>query len=109
MIDGERDATERALRDDQRAILSSLWFLSGKVVTVRRDGPMGNTMLDYRDTLPTALPPMAILAAPGGVRETSRDIEESRRTPVRLATAVKRYDRLTIHLWRTGGGKRAFH
>lgn len=39
----------------QQDIASSLWFLSGKVATVRRDGPFGNTCLDYKDTLPNDL------------------------------------------------------
>jgi hypothetical protein len=108
MIDGDRDNGERSLRDDQRAILSSLWFLAGKIVTVRRDGRMGNAVIDYRDTLPEDLAPMVILDASGRVRETYRDIEHSRRTLVRLKTAAKRYDNLTVHLWQTGGGKQSF-
>lgn len=108
MVDTERDNGERTLREDQRAILSSLWFLAGKVVTIRRDGGMGNAVIDYRDTLPADLAPMVILDASGRVRETYRDIETSRGTLVRLKTAAKRYDNLTVHLWRTGGGKQAF-
>lgn len=108
LIDNDRDNDKRTLRDDQRAILSALWFLSGKTVTVRKDGAMGNTVIDYRETLPDDLAPMVILDASGRVRDTYRDLEESRGTLVRLKAAQKLYDNLTIHLWRTSGGKQAF-
>lgn len=108
LFDEPRDNDDKKLKDDQRNAVSSLWFLSGKTVTIRRDGKMGNTVIDYRDTLPADMAPMVILDASGRVRDTYRDIEESRGTLVRLRTAVKRYDPLTIHLWQTGGGKRAF-
>jgi len=108
LVESERDNGERLFREDQRLILSSLWFLTGKLVTVRKDGARGNTVLDYRDTLPDDLAPMVILDASGRVRETYRDIEESRGTLVRLKTAAKRYDNLTVHLWNTGGGKQSF-
>ena len=34
--------------DDLKAAASWLWFLSGKVVTIRNDGAYGETLLDYR-------------------------------------------------------------
>jgi hypothetical protein len=108
LFDDPRDNDDQKLKDDQRMALSSLWFLSGKTVTIRRDGDMGNTVIDYRDTLPDDLAPMVILDASGRVRDTYRDIEQNRGTLVRLKTAVKRYDNLTVHLWQTGGGKQAF-
>lgn len=108
VFDNPTDQEDRRLKDDQRMALSSLWFLSGKTVSIRTDGKLGNTVIDYRDTLPEDLAPMVILDASGRVRETYRDIEKSRGTLVRLRTAVKRYDNLAVHLWRTGGGKRAF-
>lgn len=108
LFDDHRDNDDRRLKDDQRMAVSSLWFLSGKMVSIRRDGTNGNTVIDYKDTLPLDLAPMVILDASGRVRETYRDIEESRGTLIRLKTATKRYDDLTIHLWRSGGGKRAF-
>jgi hypothetical protein len=95
-------------REDERAVLSALWFVSGKMVTVRRDGAYGNVMLDYRETLPDDLAPMVILDASGRVRTTYRDMEEGRGTLVRLATAPKRYDRLTVNVWTAGGGKGSF-
>lgn len=108
LFDGSRDNDDRKLKEDQRMSVSSLWFLSGKTVTIRRDGQMGNTVIDYRDTLPDDLVPMVVLDASGRVRETYRDLEQSRGTLVRLKTAVKRYDNLKLHIWQTGGGKRAF-
>jgi hypothetical protein len=108
LFDDHRDNDDRKLKDDQRMAVSSLWFLSGKTVTIRTDGTMGNTVIDYKDTLPDDLAPMVILDASGRVRETYRDIEEGRGTLVRLKSAVKRYDNLTVHLWQTGGGKQAF-
>lgn len=103
------DPTDGLLKEDQRQAISSLWFLSGKMVTIRKDGKYGNTVIDYRDTLPEDLAPMVILDASGRVRDTYRDLEVSRGTLVRLKTAVKRYDPLTLHLWQTGGSKRSFH
>jgi hypothetical protein len=101
----ERD---EGTREDERAILSALWFLSGKVVTVRRDGRYGNTMLDYKETLPMDLAPMVILDASGRVRRTYRDMELERGMLVPLLSAPKRYDRLKVNVWQTGGGKSAF-
>jgi hypothetical protein len=108
LFDDFRDNDEKKLKDDQRMAVSSLWFLSGKTVTIRQDGKMGNTVIDYRDTLPDDLAPMVILDASGRVRHTYRDIEESRGTLVRLKSAVKNYDRLTVHTWQVGGGKQSF-
>lgn len=51
----------------QRAV-EVLWFLSGKVVTVRKDGAIGHTMLDYRDTLPDDIKPILALDASARVR-----------------------------------------
>ena len=104
--DGSEEA--RKLRDDERAILSSLWFLSGKTVSVRRDGRFGNAVLDYRETFPPDLAPMVILDASGRVRATYQDLEKERGALVRLRSAPKDYSPLTVHVWQTGGGKSAF-
>jgi hypothetical protein len=79
--------------------------LSGKTVAVRQDGPYGNTVLDYHETLPEGLAPMVVLDASGRVRETYSQWEENRGGLTRLTAAPKRYDNLTVHRWRTGGGK----
>ena len=49
--------------------ITALWLLSGKTVAVRQDGPYGNTVLDYHETLPEGLAPMVVLDASGRVRE----------------------------------------
>jgi hypothetical protein len=95
--------------DPDRQVLTALWRLSGKTASVRRDGPaFGNTMLDYRETLPDNLAPLVILDASGRVRTTYRQWRKNRGGLEWLATATKRYDNLTVHCWQTGGGKRAF-
>ncbi len=57
--------TERQFREDERVALSSLWFISGKRVSIRRDGAYGGALIDYRETLPLDLAPMVILDASG--------------------------------------------
>jgi hypothetical protein len=99
---------ERQLRDDERAALSSLWFISGKRVSIRRDGKYGGALIDYKETLPADLAPMVILDASGRVRATYRDMEDGRGMLVRLRSAPKNYAPLTVHTWLTGGGKAAF-
>lgn len=99
---------ERIFRDDERAALSSLWFISGKRVSIRRDGKFGGALIDYKETLPIDLAPMVILDASGRVRATYRDMEDSRGMVKRLRSAPKNYGPLTVHTWLTGGGKSAF-
>ena len=83
-------------------------MLSGKTVKIRRDGKYGNTVIDYKDTLPKDLAPLIIADASGRVRETYRQMAKGRENLVFLKTAPKRYDNLTIHVWQRGGGKAAF-
>jgi len=85
----------------------TLWKLSGKTVRVAHDA-RGNTLLDYRDHLPDDFFPVVILDASGRVRTTYEFWEKHRRNLFKLATASKRYDNLTIHVWDKGGGKSAF-
>src|SRR5262249_5930391 len=102
------DIDDKRLKDDQRMAVSAFWWLSGRTVTIRQDGVYGRAVIDYRDTLPEDLAPMVILDASGRVRTTYRDLEQERGTLVRLKSAPKSYDKLTIHTWQVGGGKRAF-
>jgi hypothetical protein len=88
--------------------ITALWLLSGKTVSVRQDGPYGNTVLDYHETLPEGLAPLVVLDASGRVRETYRQWEENRGGLTRLTPAPKSYQNLTVHCWQTGGGKSAF-
>ena len=85
--------------------VSSLWYMSGKTVTVRKDDALGNVMLTYQQTLPDDLAPMLVLDASGRVRGTYKDMEMHRGNIIRLTTAVKHYDNLNLHVWTRGGGK----
>jgi hypothetical protein len=82
--------------------------MSGKTVSVRQDGPYGNTVLDYHETLPEGLAPLVVLDASGRVRATYRQWEKNRGGLEPLASATKSYANLSVHCWRTGGGKSAF-
>lgn len=85
----------------------TLWKLSGTTVRVSHD-VRGNTLLDHRKQLPDDFFPIIILDASGRVRTTYQFWQEHRRTLVKLKSAEKRYDNLTIHVWDKGGGKSAF-
>lgn len=108
LVDRPRDNDEKKYQERRREELAALWYLSGKTVVVRRDGRDGNTVLNYRETLPEDLAPLLVLDASGRVRETYAEMERGRSNIVRLKTATKRYDRLTVHVWKTGGGKGSF-
>ncbi|HYE06587.1 MAG TPA: hypothetical protein VEL07_13810 [Planctomycetota bacterium] len=103
-----KDKEERTLRDDQRHAATSLWYISGKTVTVRLDGRFGHTVIDYRDTMPLDLAPMLITDASGRVRDGYRDMQDERRILVKLESAPKSYEPLTVHVWKRGGGKSSF-
>lgn len=91
-----------------QAVAESLWFLSGKAASVRQDGAYGSTVLSYRETLPTDLPPVLVLDASGRVRGTYPEWEGGRGNLIRLREAPKAYDNLTVNVWPVGGGKSAF-
>jgi hypothetical protein len=95
-------------RPEQKLAAEVLWLLFGKHVTVRQDGAFGNTMLDYKDTLPDDLRPLLALDASARVRTVYDRWEEGRGGIDRLPSASKRYDALTIHVWDRGGGKSGF-
>jgi hypothetical protein len=95
-------------RPEDRAAVEGLWFLFGKVVTVRRDGKYGNTILDYRETLPPDIAPLLVLDASARVRATYKLWEDYRGGVVPLPTAPKDYSPLTINMWSKSGGKGAF-
>jgi hypothetical protein len=88
--------------------IEALWFLFGRHVTVRREGVYGQTMLDYRDTLPNDIAPLLALDASARVRTVYDCWKEGRGGLVMLPDAPKRYDDLAIHVWQHGGGKSAF-
>ena len=93
---------------EQTHAVEMLWFLLGKHITVRRDGAYGNTMLDYRDTLPDDIKPLLVLDASARVRTVYRCWKEDRGGIKELPSATKRYDDLSIHVMQRGGGKAAF-
>jgi hypothetical protein len=100
---------------DGYQLAETLWSLFGRVVTVRRDGDpeigedgerrRGNTLLDYRETLPDDLWPVLILDASGRVRTLYRLWEERRGGLIRLPDGPKSYKGHTIHIWTTAGSK----
>lgn len=94
--------------ESTKVAVECLWFLSGRAVTVRRDGELGNTVLDYRDTLPADLMPLLVLDASIRVRSIYGLWEDGRGGIIRLPEATKRYDNLTLHVWRQAGSKTAF-
>ena len=95
-------------RPEQELAAEILWFLFGEHVTVRQDGALGNTMLDYKDTLPHDIRPLLALDASARVRTVYDCWQEGRGGISKLPNAPKRYDDLSIHVWSRGGGKSAF-
>jgi hypothetical protein len=93
--------------DAKRRDLSFLWWLSGRIVVVRKNDAKNNAAVEFNDTL-RGLEPLIVLDASGRVRSTYTDMEDERGSLVRLKSAPKSYDKLTVHTWTVGGGKRAF-
>jgi hypothetical protein len=93
---------------EHELVVRTLWFLFGKHVTVRRDGAWGETMLDYKDTLPDDIKPLLVLDASARVRTAYECWERDRGGISRLPSAPKCYDALDIHVWNRSGGKSAF-
>lgn len=91
----------------QRAA-STLWLLSGKKVSVRRENRSGNTLISFQETLPADLAPLLVLDASGRVRTTYQEWQRGRGGIEMLPSATKSYRKLTVHLWRRGGGKGSF-
>jgi hypothetical protein len=93
---------------DQVSAVETLWFLFGKTVTVRQDGAIGNTILDYKDTLPDDIRPLLALDASARVRTVYNLWQEGRGGIELLPSATKRYDRHTCYVWNKAGSKSAF-
>ena len=107
MLEAGRGATA----DQQRLTASTLYFIAGREIRVRReiysaDGN-GRVIISYQDTLPEDIAPLVVLDASIRVRQTYADAV-AHRGVVLLSEAVKDYSELTVHLWRTGGSKTAF-
>jgi len=60
-----------ASHEDQQA-MTTLFILAGRMARVSLDGPSGNAVLTYQDTLPADLLPLLVLDASGRVRQTYR-------------------------------------
>jgi hypothetical protein len=86
----------------------SLALLAGRLVTVRSDQGNRNAILSYEEVLPPDIAPIVITDASGRVRNTYRHWQRGRGNLTLLRGADKRYDRLTVHVWQRGGGKRSF-
>lgn len=108
VLDDPKDNADARYKAEKALILAHLFAISGKTVTVRQDGMEGNTAVTYRETLPQDLAPLLVLDASGRVRHTYSVMEERRKNITRLPAAVKTYEPLKVHVWRTGGGKSAF-
>jgi hypothetical protein len=95
---------------EHRKTAKDLWYLSGQSVRIRRDrGDMGSTLLDYHESLPEDLTPLAVLDASGRTKGTYQMwLKGLRDNLVFLRPAPKSYANLTVHLWNTGGGKGVF-
>lgn len=101
LTEGENEETKKLGAD--------LWSLANSKVVIRVDGPWtGRVMVSIRENLPPDLAPVVILDASGRVRRTYRWWEHDRQTLVRLQSAPKRYDNLSIRVWNIGGGQASF-
>jgi hypothetical protein len=99
---------DKCFSGTDRERLERLQQAAGENLPVHRNA-FGNAMLlDYRETLPQDLFPLLVLDASGRCRETYKLMESRGDTLVRLPSATKRYDNLSIHLWSTGSGKAAY-
>jgi hypothetical protein len=105
---GSRSTPVSAAQADQLKIITHLWMLAGKVASVRIDGALGASVLDYKEQIPEDLAPIVLLDASGGVRGTYEAWSEGRGNLVRLRNAEKTYDRLSVHVWSRSGGKTAW-
>lgn len=90
-----------------RDVLSFLYTISGRSVSVKHDGVRGNTALTFRDIMPTNIAPLVVLDASGRVRVFYEDLVK-RDVMRRLKSAPKDYGPLKLHVWNRGGGKRSF-
>jgi hypothetical protein len=84
-----------------------LRLLSNKLVCVTHDAK-GKTVLTYRESLPDDFAPVLICDASARVRETYQLWEAHRKNLLTLNMAAKSYKNLRVHVWDTGGGKKAW-
>lgn len=96
-------------REDTRRAAEALWNLSGRTVNVRKDDNRNkNTILSFDITIPPAgISPLVITDASGRCRETYPDLARQGQL-LRLRSAPKLYDPLSVYVWNRGGGKSGF-
>lgn len=104
----DRGASERA---KSLEVATALFAVGGRSVRVFHDRKPetqggGNTVVSFTEALPQDLNPL-VLDASVLVRPFYDNLVEHRGA-VRLTSAQQRYNGLTCHLWRRGGGKRSF-
>jgi len=98
----------KRLTQDERKLADNLWFLFGRYTSVRDDGKRGKALVSFRQSLPDDLAPIVILDASGRVKTAYEWWEHHRENLVRLGTAQKNYENLTVHVWDRGGGQASF-
>jgi hypothetical protein len=103
--DTVRQAISSAPGNDIKRWLEAFAAMSGR--SVRLLEGIGNQCiaLDIREAVPSDLAPILVLDASGRVRQTYAHWEKQRGGLVRLRSATKRYDPLTINVLDQGGGK----
>lgn len=98
----------RGRTEDIQRAAEALWSIAGQNAQVRRDGVYGNTLVTYKEHLPTDMAPLVVLDASGDVRKTYLWWEQRRGDLVRLKEARKDYSNLKVHLWDQAASKSAY-
>ena len=103
-------SAKRRLPDGLIGHLERLYGLSGRCVRLSKSGKRSTvtTALDSRDVIPDDLAPVVILDASGRVRATYSQWEKHKGNLVRLPSAAKSYENLTVHVMNNGSGKTAW-
>jgi hypothetical protein len=96
----------RGSTTDRRNVAETLWLMSGRAVTVRKD--YEHTLVDCVEDMPDDFTPCVVTDASIRVRQVYRLQERFRKNVVQLTAAPKRYDNLTFHIWRKGSGKYSY-
>jgi hypothetical protein len=103
-------SARRGLDQRHASYLDALYALSGRCVLLRKSNNASTviTALNSRDAIPDDLAPMVILDASGRVRATYEQWEKHLGNLVRLPSAARSYQNLTIHVMDKGAGKTAW-
>ncbi|WP_139280818.1 hypothetical protein [Shimia gijangensis] len=103
-------SAKRHLHGDLAGHLERLYDLSGRCVRLSKSGKGSTvtTALDSRDVIPDDLAPAVILDASGRVRATYSQWKKQKKNLVRLPSATKSYQNLSVHVMNKGSGKTAW-